>query len=371
MASQLRLYILAMVVTAVFGFIKTYGADEDRGPLAPTGLRVEYLADPMGVDTPSPRFFWVPEHSDRGQAQAAYEIIVSTGESAAEGDMWSTGKVAAASPGQVAYAGKPLESGATYFWKVRYWDAAGRMSPFSRPERFGCGLFTPADWKGQWIGGKNQLRKEFDLPKKVVRAKVFMCGLGYSELRLNGRKVGHHALDPAWTTYDKRALYVTYDVTGYLRPGPNAAAVSLGQGWFKGLALLFQLDIVLEGGERLAVVSDAPRMKAWLRLAGMGIQDFFDAVVTTDDVGGRLKPDPTPYKAALEKLGLKPGEVIFVGDNPNRDILGAKRLGIRTVLAKYGEWTEASGESPRPDFEIGSVRDLLKVLDGLQGRLQG
>ena len=269
MASQLRLYILALVVTAVFGFIKTYGADEDRGPLAPTGLRVEYLANPMGVDTPNPRFFWVPEHSDRGQAQAAYEIVVSTGESAAEGDMWSTGKVAAASPGQVAYAGKPLESGATYYWKVRYWDSNGRMSPFSRPMNFGCGLFSPADWRGQWIGGRNQLRKEFNLPKKVVRAKVFMCGLGYSELRLNGRKVGRHALDPAWTTYDKRALYVTYDVTGYLRPGANAAAVSLGQGWFKGLALLFQLDIELEGGERLRVVSDG----SWKAKSGPIVAD--------------------------------------------------------------------------------------------------
>ncbi len=86
-----------------------------------------------------------------------------------------------------------------------------------------------------------------------------------------------------------------------------------------------------------------------------------------DDAGGHLKPDPRPYKVALEKLGLKPGEVIFVGDNPNRDILGAKRLGIRTVLAKYGEWTAASEKSLRPDFEIGSIRDLLGVLDGLKG----
>ena len=122
-----------------------------------------------------------------------------------------------------------------------------------------------------------------------------------------------------------------------------------------------------ERGYRLAVVSDAPRMKAWLRLAGMGISDFFDAVITMDDAGGKLKPDPRPYKSALEKLGLKPAEVIFVGDNPNRDILGAKRLGIRTVLAKYGEWTEAEEKSLRPDFEIGSIRDLLGVLERLKG----
>ncbi len=107
MVSELRLLVLAVVLMAALGFIKAGGADEGRGPLAPTWLRVEYLTNPMGVDTPSPRFFWVPEHADRGQAQSAYEIIVSTDGEAANGDMWSTGKVAGATPGQVPYAGKP------------------------------------------------------------------------------------------------------------------------------------------------------------------------------------------------------------------------------------------------------------------------
>ena len=75
-------------------------------------------------------------------------------------------------PGQVPYAGKPLQSGGTYNWKVRYWDSQGQASPFSDTASFGCGLFSPADWTGQWIGGKNQLRKEFSLPKKVVRARA-------------------------------------------------------------------------------------------------------------------------------------------------------------------------------------------------------
>jgi alpha-L-rhamnosidase len=239
------------------GFMKTYGAESTRGPLAPEGLRCEYLTNPMGVDTPRPRFFWVLGHSERHQAQTAYEITVSTQAAAETGDMWSSGKVVSAASTQVVYGGKPLASGGTYYWRVRYWDAKDQMSPSSRPARFGCGLFSRADWKGQWIGGKNQLRRDFDVPKKVARAKAFLCGLGYSELRLNGRKVGRHVLDPAWTTYDKRALYVAYDVTEYLRQGANTAAVTLGQGWYKGMALLFQLDIELEGGEKIEVVSDA------------------------------------------------------------------------------------------------------------------
>jgi alpha-L-rhamnosidase len=269
MISYFRLGAIGIAALAAVGWLRAFSAEERSGPLAPTGLRCEYLTNPMSVDTPNPRFSWVLEHTDRGQAQSAYEIIVSTQPVAEAGDMWSTGKVASPAPTQVAYAGKPLGSGATYFWKVRYWDGKGQVSPFSRPARFGCGLFARSDWKGQWIGGKNQLRKEFEITGKVARAKVFMCGLGYSELRINGRKVGRHVLDPAWTTYDKRALYVTYDVTESLRPGPNAVAVMLGQGWFKGMALLFQMDVELEGGGRLEVVSDS----TWKAKSGPVVSD--------------------------------------------------------------------------------------------------
>jgi HAD superfamily hydrolase (TIGR02253 family) len=121
-----------------------------------------------------------------------------------------------------------------------------------------------------------------------------------------------------------------------------------------------------ERGYALAVVSDAPRMRAWLRLAAMKIADFFDVIVTSDDAGGRLKPDPAPYRLALKKLGLRPEEVVFVGDNPNRDILGASKLGIRTVLAKYGEWSRPKRGSPRPDFEIESVDELLEIVERIK-----
>jgi alpha-L-rhamnosidase len=302
MVSQVRLSVLAVVAIAVIGLLKAKGAEEESGPLAPTGLRVEYLSAPMGVDTPHPRFFWVPEHSDRGQTQTAYEIIVSADGSAADGDMWSTGKVSGAFPGQVPYAGKALQSGGTYNWKVRYWDSQGQASPFSDTARFGCGLFSPADWTGQWIGGKNQLRKEFSIPNKVLRAKAFICGLGYYELRINGRKVGRHVLDPAWTTYDKRALYVAYDVTGHLQEGANAVAVMLGQGWFKGLTLLFQLEVELEGGEKIQVVSDA----SWAVKDGPVVSDS----VYNGETYDARRETPGWDRAGYDQTGWVPAEAV-------------------------------------------------------------
>ena len=64
-----------------------------------------------------------------------------------------------------------------------------------------------------------------------------MSGLGYYELRLNGRRVGDRVLDPGWTDYSKRVLYSTYDVTAQLKPGRNAVGAMLGRGWYDPLPL--------------------------------------------------------------------------------------------------------------------------------------
>ncbi len=74
------------------------------------------------------------------------------------------------------------------------------------------------------------LRKEFSVDKKISRATVSFCGLGLSELYLNGEKVGDAVLSPAFAQYDKREFYVTYDVTENLQRGGNALGVILGNG---------------------------------------------------------------------------------------------------------------------------------------------
>ena len=76
------------------------------------------------------------------------------------------------------------------------------------------------------------IRKETEISQKVQSATAFICGLGYYELYINGRKVGDHVLDPGFTDYNKRVLYNTYDVTDYLKSGLNCLGVMLGGGWF-------------------------------------------------------------------------------------------------------------------------------------------
>ncbi len=225
-------------------------------PTPPAGLRCEYMVNPTGVDVASPRFFWKLDNSVRGARQTAYQVLVSSQPAGSSGDQWESGKVSSSESTHIAYTGKPLESGRTYYWRVRYWDQDGAASPYSEVARFDTGLFSPADWKAQWIRGANQMRREFQLPAKPVRARAYASGIGYYELRLNGRKVGDHVLDPGVTMYDKRVLYATYDVTDHLRQGANAVGIMLGEGWYKARAALLQIEVEMAGGKRVTITTD-------------------------------------------------------------------------------------------------------------------
>jgi alpha-L-rhamnosidase len=237
---------------------------------APRGLKVEYSENPAGIDVTRPRFSWLLEHNERAQKQTAYQILVSRTPEVKTGDQWDSGRVASESPANAVYNGNMLASGQTYYWRVRYWDSNGKPSPYSGPAGFEMGLLGSVEWKGKWIGGGGQLRKEFTLKGQPLRARAYICGLGYYELRINGRKVGDNVLDPGWTTYPRRVLYVTHDVTPYLRQGANAVSVTLGQGWYKSRALLLQMNIDTQAGEKhLEVVTDT----TWKINAGPIVSD--------------------------------------------------------------------------------------------------
>ncbi|MBP6965017.1 MAG: family 78 glycoside hydrolase catalytic domain [Armatimonadetes bacterium] len=114
------------------------------------------------------------------------------------------------------------------------------------------------------------LRREFDARGAVRRATAYMCGLGLSELYVNGARIGDHVLSPGLTDYNKRALYVTYDVTENLRAGVNALGVILGNGRYFAPRrsaptntvnygypkLLLQLEIEYHDGSTETVLSD-------------------------------------------------------------------------------------------------------------------
>jgi len=119
-------------------------------------------------------------------------------------------------------------------------------------------------------------------------------------------------------------------------------------------------------GIRLGVVSDAPQFQVWLRLCSLSLQHVFDAVVTFDDTGER-KPSPAPFREILKRLGAEPADALMVGDWAERDVVGGKSLGMKTVFARYGDTfdTKESGA----DYDINDVFELVAIVDQLNGAI--
>lgn len=117
-------------------------------------------------------------------------------------------------------------------------------------------------------------------------------------------------------------------------------------------------------GIKLAIVSDAPRMPAWMRLISLGLEPFFDTVVAFDDTG-KKKPDPAPFRLALERLGAKPEEAVMIGDWAEKDMAGAKALGMKTVFARYGD--DFNTKDPGSDYEVTGIAEIVKIVKTLNG----
>ncbi len=113
----------------------------------------------------------------------------------------------------------------------------------------------------------------------------------------------------------------------------------------------------------LAILSDAPRNKAWQRLILAGLDKYFAQVGTFHDTH-EYKPGRRPFLLMCRKLKARPDECLFVGDNPERDIKGAKAVGMKTAWAKYG-YIIGNKRKGKADFVLRKFKDLEKVVKKL------
>ncbi len=308
-------------------------------PEAPRELKVLDNSNPLGIDARHPHFAWILCSGVRGERQAAYQILVASSRKNLIrniGDMWDSGPVSSAvqfgvsyglpsqaSPTLVAAAGsggnilasppafplracfaaKPLTSNARYFWKVRVWNQQGEASGYSAPAAFETAMLSPQDWTAKWISFNNAetfplFRKEFRLDKPLARARAYVCGLGFHELRINGRKVGEDVLEPGWTMYSKSAQYVTYDITSLLAAGNNVLGVLLGNGMYNVTGggryakftgtfgtkkLILEVHLEYADGSQEKVVSD----RFWKAAKG---PVTFSEIYSGEDYDARLEP---------------------------------------------------------------------------------
>ena len=303
-ALPLRFLLLSLVAASVVLSFSRAWAGMETGR-----LRCESLENPLGIDVVKPRLSWALSSIERNQHQSAYQILVAGSIEALakdSGDLWDSGKVVSSETLYIPYAGQQLLSGQTAYWKVRSWDQDDKPSIWSEPATFEMALLSPDDWKAKWIGQTRDiaaqpaplLRRELLIPGQIKRARAYVCGLGYYELRINGEKVGNHVLDPGYTRFDKRALYVTYDVTNALKTGANAIGVMLGNGWFNvqtvavwdfekapwraAPKLLLRLEVETTDGKKLTLVTD----ENWKTSTG---PITFDSLYSGENYDARLE----------------------------------------------------------------------------------
>ena len=110
---------------------------------------------------------------------------------------------------------------------------------------------------------------------------------------------------------------------------------------------------------KLAVVSDAPAKEAWLRLCYLNLHHIFDVVVTFDDTGER-KPNPGPFKKALDRLRVSAAEALMVGDWAERDVVGAAQVGMKTIFAKYGDTFGTLVSNA--DYDVDDVSEVIEIV---------
>ena len=149
----------------------------------------------------------------------------------------------------------------------------------------------------------------------------------------------------------KQAAIIAYTKKKYglLRPQPK----------------VIQTLTSLKSSYKLGIVTDAPRDKAWQRLVLSGLDLFFYPVVTFNDTHEE-KPSVNPFKRALSLLKVRPDEALFVGDNTRKDIIGAKKVGIMTCLAKYGCLNYVPEEDVA-DYTIGRFEEVKKMVKRIEG----
>lgn len=257
----------------------------DEMALRATSLKVNNLDTPLGIDT-TPLFSWVNKSKTIGRAQSAYQIIVASTRELADahtGDLWDTGKVDSDVSFEIPYAGQTLTSRMDCYWAVRVWDEQGTASDWTKTARFGVGILDKSEWTAQWIAAPTytagttvipapMLRKGFELSDNVKNAKIYICGLGLFELKVNGTIPDDSVLNPADTQYQETVSYCAYDVTSLLQKGNNAMTVELGCGFYNlstnisvGFAsgewkddpkLLLELHVEYENGSKEVIVSD-------------------------------------------------------------------------------------------------------------------
>jgi alpha-L-rhamnosidase len=266
-------------------------------------LRTEYRKDPIGIDSPSPRFSWKLLSDGQNVMQKAYRILAA-GDRDFQNIYWDSGRVESERSQRILYSGVRLTSCADVWWKVQVW--AGEEEAVSDNAYFQMGLLSPDDWKAKWIEAEDEkfydsyppapyLRKVFNVRKGLKRARIYQSAKGLYEFWMNGRRGTEDLFKPGLTSYYSRIQYQVYEITDLIDEGDNVWSVALGDGWWRGNGtrnnygyhvgyigqLLLEYD---DGSSELVITDDSFRASTGgILRADMKDGELYDARIEPND----------------------------------------------------------------------------------------
>jgi alpha-L-rhamnosidase len=222
---------------SAFFFILLLWSIIESQSLSPFDVRIDHhkvdTTRDLIINTPRPRFSWkirvLDNKLERNVQQTAYQIQLQSIK-ISQRDIsfeWDSERILSSQSIHVSYSGESDLLPSTYYrFRVRVWTThSTESSEWTDWIQFRTPIFNLHQYminnvSAVWIGSTqinmNELRKEFTVPNtsSIKSAIVYLTGIGYYELYVNGERVDPtRKLDPGWTDYTMRTLMVSYDLT--------------------------------------------------------------------------------------------------------------------------------------------------------------
>ena len=310
-------------------------------------MRVEWSESPICVDTQTPRFTWT---YNAAFTQSSFEIEVSSVDGSR---VWTSGPVASGEMNYIPDDEMGLHPMTSYTWRVVANGTDGR-TVVSDDARFETALFSGEDWLASWISdGRSRdeetapvLKREFVAAEGFSKARLYVSAAAYADFSINGKPVFSSPLNPAYTDYGKRNLYITKDVTDFLKPGENEMFAVLGNGFYnvidhvavwdfdmaewRGRArMIAQLYVEYPDGKKYIIGTDS----AWKALADPRNNPYRMNNIYSGDTYDCRIPSPGPSVGTPDSLWTAaipvsaPSPVLraqYVGENVAGEVICGK-----------------------------------------------
>lgn len=195
-------------------------------------IRVDYGRLPTCriVGSEAPVFSWAVTSDQAHAVQTACRVRVTADDTL----LWDSG-VCIGDTQQLRYAGRVLPEGRALAIAVTVWDNDNEKA-------YGTDIFyfgLVRDWRAAWIAASEDIPKravcfsrKFQVEKAVQRACLYVCGLGYQQIVVNGLRADNAVMSPAHSNYAKTCYYtVSPDAGKLLRAGENEIVITVGDGW--------------------------------------------------------------------------------------------------------------------------------------------